>query len=399
MSVSIERSIARLSQDERQHSQAVAEMIRARIAASGGWLAFDAFMELALYAPGLGYYSAGAVKLGARGDFVTAPETSPLFGECLARQCAQVLTATGGGSILEFGAGSGALAASLLETLASLGALPEEYAILEVSADLAERQRARLQRLPEALQRRVRFLSRLPEHPLRGVVIANEVLDALPCERFVVRDRGVRALGVACDANGTFVERETEASERLVRLAQPLVDEFRLAEGYRSEVSSRLKPWVATAGECLQQGVMLLVDYGLPRAQLYHPQRREGTLRCHFRHQAHEDPLILVGLQDISSWVDFTRVADAGAAAGLSLVGFTTQAGFLIGTGIDELLSAAPDEKTRLQRTGEAARLLLPGEMGEAFKVMALGRELNEPLVGFTFQDLAPSLPRIPGTD
>jgi SAM-dependent MidA family methyltransferase len=400
MSVSAERSIlARLSEDERLHSQAVASAIRARITASGGWLAFDAFMDLALYAPGLGYYSAGAVKLGAQGDFVTAPESSRLFGACLARQCAQVLSATGGGRILEFGAGSGALAASVLERLATLGALPAEYAILEVSADLAERQRARLRELPEALRQRVRFLSHLPEHPMRGVLIANEVLDALPCERFVVRAGRVRALGVACDAEGGFVEREGEASEPLVRLAQPLVDEFQLTEGYRSEVCSRLEPWVASAGECLEQGVMLLVDYGLPRAQFYHPQRREGTLRCHFRHRAHEDPLILVGLQDLSSWVDFTRVAQAGEAAGLSLAGFTTQAGFLIGTGIDELLGEAADEKTRVQRTGEAARLLLPGEMGEAFKVMALARELHEPLRGFSFQDRVPSLSRIPETD
>jgi SAM-dependent MidA family methyltransferase len=392
MTVSAERSmLALLSEAERQHSSALADVIRTRIAAAGGWLPFDAFMELALYAPGLGYYSAGAVKLGVGGDFVTAPEMSRLFGQCLARQCAEVLAVTGGG-ILEFGAGTGVMAATVMEELAGLDALPDRYAILEVSADLAARQRARIEQLPQMLRQRFLWLTRLPEEPMHGVMLANEVLDALPCARFVVHDTRVRSLGVAMGADGGFIEREAFADELLVRYAQPLVREFQLADGYRSEVCWRIEPWIAGVRQCLEQGAILLIDYGLPRAQYYHPQRIDGTLRCHFKHRAHNDPLILVGVQDISSWVDFTRVAEAGEAAGLELCGFTTQAGFLIGSGIEELLVADADDLTRARRTGEAGRLLLPAEMGEAFKVMALSRGLQKPLRGFTLQDLAHSL-------
>ena len=227
---------------------------------------------------------------------------------------------------------------------------------------------------------------------MRGVVLANEVLDALPCARFVVHDHRVRSLGVAMGPDGGFIEREAFADELLVRYAEPLAREFGLADGYRSEVCWRIEPWISSVRQCLERGAIFLIDYGLPRAQYYHPQRTDGTLRCHFKHRAHNDPLILVGVQDISSWVDFTRVAEAGEAAGLSLCGFTTQAGFLIGSGIEELLGADADEITRARRTGEAGRLLLPAEMGEAFKVMALGRGLARPLRGFTLQDLSPSL-------
>jgi SAM-dependent MidA family methyltransferase len=392
MTTSAERSMrALLSDAEREHSDRLAAHIRARIADAGGWLPFDAFMELALYAPGLGYYSAGAVKLGAGGDFVTAPEVSKLFAQCLARQCAEVLAETGGG-ILEFGAGTGAMAATVLEELATLGALPDQYAILEVSADLAARQRARIAALPESLCQRVVWLDRLPDEAMRGVVLANEVLDALPCARFVAHETRARALGVALDAEGAFIEREGFADQLAVRHAEALVREFKLADGYRSEVCWRIEPWIAGVQQCLAQGALLLIDYGLPRAQYYHPQRTDGTLRCHFKHCAHNDPLILVGVQDISSWVDFTRVAEAGAAVGLTLYGFTTQAGFLIGSGIEELLQADADDITRARRTGEAGRLLLPAEMGEAFKVMALGRGLQRPLRGFALQDLSPSL-------
>jgi SAM-dependent MidA family methyltransferase len=392
MTASAERSmLALLSQAERQHSASLAEFIAARIAAAGGWLPFDSFMELALYAPGLGYYSAGAVKLGVGGDFVTAPEMSRLFGQCLARQCAEVLAMTGG-EILEFGAGTGTMAVTVLEELAALDSLPDRYAILEVSADLTARQRARVEQLPETLRERVVWLTQLPEEPIRGVVLANEVLDALPCARFVVHDTRVRSLGVAMGADGGFIEREGFAGELLARYALPLAREFELADGYRSEVCWRIEPWIAALRQCLQQGAIFLIDYGLPRAQYYHPQRPDGTLRCHFKHRAHNDPLILVGVQDISSWVDFTRVAEAGEAAGLELCGFTTQAGFLIGSGIEELLACDADEITRARRTGEAGRLLLPAEMGEAFKVMALGRGLKGPLRGFTLQDLSSSL-------
>ncbi|HEY5102937.1 MAG TPA: SAM-dependent methyltransferase [Steroidobacteraceae bacterium] len=383
--------LASLSDAEREHSAALARVIRTRIAEAGGWLPFDAFMDLALYAPGLGYYSAGAVKLGVGGDFATAPEMSQLFGQCLARQCAQILSATGGG-ILELGAGTGSMAVTVLEALAELGVLPDQYSILEVSADLAARQRGRLEALPAPLRERVTWIERLPPTPMRGVVLANEVLDALPCARFVVHAKRVRALGVAVDADGGFIEREGFADELLARHAEALVRELKLADGYRSELCWRVEPWLAGVGECLKTGTILLFDYGLPRTHYYHPQRTDGTLRCHFKHRAHNDPFILAGVQDISAWVDFTRVAEAADAAGLGLSGFTTQAAFLLGSGMEEVLGAAADEMTRARRAGEAVRLLLPGEMGEAFKVMALCRDFDEPLRGFALQDLRASL-------
>ena len=451
MTSSVQRSILPpLSADEQQHSAAVAALLREAIVAAGGWLSFERFMELALYAPGLGYYSAGSAKIGSGGDFVTAPEISDLFSRCVARQCAEVLSATGGGEILELGAGTGRMAATVLQSLEAMGALPERYLILEVSADLAERQRERLRALPDGLRRRVVWLDRLPERPVRGVVLANEVLDALPCERFVVSsardlthgsaqpvgvagfgdpfvtesgadvgsataaapgtaggdncgselDAGVGnasivELGVSLDGD-SFVERgrvaqrdsalATAIAALLHELPQPL------PYGYASEICPRLEPWIASVGECLERGLLLLFDYGLPRSHYYHPQRTAGTLLCHFKQFAHDEPYINVGVQDITAWVDFTRVAESAVAAGLDVAGFCTQAAFLLATGIERLIAEASGivEQTRL--AGEARRLLLPGEMGEAFKVMALTRDYEAALGGFALQDLRHSL-------
>jgi SAM-dependent MidA family methyltransferase len=393
------------------------------IAQAGGWLSFERFMELALYAPGLGYYSAGSAKIGSSGDFVTAPEISDLFSRCVARQCAQVLSVTGG-EILELGAGTGRMAAAVLESLAAVGVLPERYSILEVSGDLAERQRERLRALPASLRERVVWLERLPERPLRGVVLANEVLDALPCQRFVVGEvpRGAAGVPGAGDSGAddprrpaegntasvvssvvelgvslqgdSFVERAALPDAALAAACESLLKELPqpLAPGYTSEVCLRLEPWIAGVGDCLERGLLLLFDYGLPRSHYYHPQRANGTLRCHFKQLAHDDPYINVGVQDITAWVDFTRVAEAGHAAGLDVTGFCTQAGFLLATGIESFVAEAVGTVEATRRAGEARRLLMPGEMGEAFKVMALTRDYDAVLDGFTLQDLRHSL-------
>jgi SAM-dependent MidA family methyltransferase len=367
---------------EEEHSNAVARMIRERLASAGGWLPFEAFMELALYAPGLGYYSAGGAKIGAGGDFTTAPEVSDLFSACVARQCADLLEQTRG-SILELGAGTGRMAAKVLETLASLGRLPERYAILEVSADLRDRQRVRIEQLPEALKKRVVWFDRLPSKPWRGVMLANEVLDALPCHRILVRGGAAHSLGVVADAKGAFHEEERPADEALgtawKRLARELP--YELPDEYRTELCLRVEPWIGSLADSLESGAMLLFDYGLPRAHYYHPQRSDGTLRCHYKQRVHNDPFINVGVQDITAWVDFTRVAEAGDAAGLQVRGFATQAAFLLGLGIEGLV-----RDTR--QASEARQLLMPGEMGEAFKVMALARDFDAPLSGFSVQDL-----------
>jgi SAM-dependent MidA family methyltransferase len=410
MTSSVPRSILPpLSPDEQQHSTGVAAAIHEAITAAGGWLSFERFMELALYAPGLGYYSAGSAKIGTSGDFVTAPEVSDLFSRCVARQCAQVLSATGG-EILELGAGTGRMAVTILESLATEGVLPERYCILEVSADLAERQRERLRSLPAALRERVVWLDRLPEHRVRGVVLANEVLDALPCRRFVVStgeldaaaraggvagsaDDAVLELGVAVDGD-RFVERAAAPDAALANAFEALRRELPqpLPYGYKSEMCLRLEAWIAGIGERLERGLILLFDYGLPRSHYYHPQRVSGTLRCHFKQLAHDDPYVNVGVQDITAWVDFTRVAEAAVAADLDVTGFCTQAAFLLATGIERLAAEADGIVEQTRRAGEARRLLLPGEMGEAFKVMALTRGYDAAPGGFALQDLRHSL-------
>src|SRR5215469_16791813 len=385
-------SLPQPSADERAHSEAATELIRAELTAAFGWLSFERFMELALYAPGLGYYSAGSAKLGAGGDFVTAPESSDLFSRCLARQCAEVL-AVAGGEILELGAGSGRMAAVLLSELEALGVLPERYAILEVSADLAARQRERLAQLPPSLRERVVWLERLPERALHGVMIANEVADALPCRRFTLTESGVSELGVALaegDPRHDFRDAPHPPDAALARACEEIFTALPepLPEGYTSEVCLRLAPWINTLGAHLAHGALLVCDYGLPRRHYYHPQRVSGTLRCHYRHLAHADPYLNVGVQDITAWVDFTRVADAALAAGLEVSGFATQAAFLLGLGVEGLVAEAGAGIERTRLAGEARRLIMPEEMGEAFKMMALSRELDIPLAGFALQDL-----------
>jgi SAM-dependent MidA family methyltransferase len=378
-----------MTPDEQRHSAAVAAHIRSELAAAGGWLDFERFMDLALYAPGLGYYSAGSWKLGGGGDFVTAPEVSDLFSLCVAAQCAEVLAATGG-EILELGAGTGRMAATILSALDAQGAPPGRYSILEVSGDLAARQRTRLDALPPRLRERVVWLERLPEAPLRGVILANEVVDALPVRRFTVSGGTVRELGVALGESGTLQAAAGPADAALARACEGMFGSppRNLPEGYTSEVSLRLSPWIFALGACLERGAVLLLDYGLPRAHYYHPQRIAGTLRCHFHQRAHDDPFINLGVQDITAWVDFTRAAEGATVAGLEVAGFATQAAFLLALGLERRVAAAADEVSRARLAGEARRLIMPEEMGEAFKAMALTRAYEAPLLGFTLQDL-----------
>jgi SAM-dependent MidA family methyltransferase len=380
-----------LSAAEQEHSERLAALIATELAASHGWLSFERFMELALYAPGLGYYSAGSAKLGPGGDFVTAPEVSDLFSRCIARQCAEVLLHTGG-EVLEIGAGTGRVAAAVLTELDARRSLPERYAILEVSADLAQRQRERLGQLPPALSERVVWLERLPA-PLRGVILANEVCDALPCRRFRCQRGGIRELGVVLDAvtgSISFADGEQPADAALTSAYQEICSSLpeALPPGYTSEVCLRAGPWIASLAASLGQGLLLLCDYGLPRRHYYHPQRISGTLRCHYKQRAHEDPYINLGVQDITAWVDFSRIAAAGLAAGLEVSGFANQAAFLLGCGIEQLVEQAAGVPARTRLAAQARRLIMPEEMGEAFKMMALTRQMDIPLAGFGLQDL-----------
>ena len=372
---------------QQAHVEAMHTALRRYIIEHGGWIGFDEYLEQVLYAPGLGYYSAGATKLGAVGDFTTAPEISPLFGACIARQCAPFLQSDG--ELLELGAGSGALAEVMLQRLASLDALPARYLILEVSADLKDRQRTLLSRLPVELYERVQWLDALPK-ALRGVIVANEVADALPFQCFAATSAGYAERGVALGGAGQpeWAERAASVSllAELKRLEASLGRPFEA--GYRGELCLRAGPWMAALAGALESGGILLFDYGFGRSEYYHPQRRRGTLRCHYRHRAHEDPFLYPGLQDISAWVDFTRIAESASDAGLEIAGYCTQAAFLLGAGIHAELAIERTPLAQARAASGAQTLLMPGEMGESFKAMLLTRGPMPEMPAFALQDM-----------
>ena len=366
--------------DARAHSERLTALIRAEIAAAGGALDFARYMELALYAPGLGYYSAGATKFGADGDFITAPELGFVFARCLARALAPTLRETRG-DILELGPGSGALAAELLAELERLDALPGRYRLLERSADLRERQRALIaQRCPH-LEKLTEWLDVPPEQPWRGALVANEVIDALPVRRFALRADGLHACAIGVDAGGCLVEREIPADASLARALTAVLGSRvdALPRPYKSEVCLLLAPWFAEVTRSLERGGAWFIDYGYARDEYYARERREGTLRCHYRHRAHDDPLFWPGLQDITAWVDFDALTAAAVAAGFKADGNMTQAEFLISHGLEsvfgEAFALAPDEAAKYRLAQEVKQLTLPGEMGERFRVLRFCRD------------------------
>jgi len=356
------------------HSARVAEYIRQRIIAAGGSISFAEYMQHALYAPRLGYYTAGSEKFGAAGDFVTAPEVSSVFGRVVARQCAEVFAEVEQGAVLEFGAGSGKLAADILRALAEFDALPERYAILEVSADLRERQERFLKsEIPEQFDRCV-WVAGLPDEH-KGVIIANEVLDALPVERFARRDKGIRQICVGIEADG-FVLVERPAPEILAdSVAQVEADLGHvLPVGFVSEISLGAPGWIAGIASVLRHGMAFIADYGVSRREYFAVDRSAGWLRCHFRHRAHDDALILPGIQDLTAWVDFSALAGAAVDNGLDVAGYVTQAQFLLGGGLEkefENFTELPLD-AQLKLSGQVKLLTLPEEMGENFKCLGL---------------------------
>ena len=374
-------------------AQNVADALLARICdeidASGGFLDFARYMELALYAPGLGYYSAGARKFGAGGDFVTAPEISPLFSRCLARSCADVLHRLGDGEVLEVGAGSGMMAAGMLRELGAQDAVPRRYSILERSADLRVRQRATLaDAAPEWLDR-VHWIDAPPSDAWNGVLVANEVLDAWPVTVFGRHGGMVVEYGVGrCGDRLTWLERT--ADEDLRERVAAWAAEYAWPDNYRSELNRALPMWLAALTANMRRGAALFIDYGYARHEYYSAERAQGTLLCHYRHRAHDEPLLLPGLQDITAHVDFTAVAEAAQTAGLALGGYTAQAHFLLDAGIERMLAEALPDATRdyLRLTAQAKTLLLPGEMGERFKAILLKRAFDGEVSGFRGRDL-----------
>jgi SAM-dependent MidA family methyltransferase len=377
-------------QTSRRQSERLLELIAERIDQAGGRLPFDQYMELALYAPGLGYYSAGSRKFGEQGDFITAPETSSLFARCLARQCHQVLAEIGGGDLLEFGAGSGVLAADLLEELALLESLPDRYFIIEVSADLKARQKTLLQQRLPGLLDRIYWLDDFPEWGFKGVVIANEVLDAMPVHRFRVKQDRVQEQYIEI-ADERLRSVWGEASPTLLSEVGGLLERRAgLPVGFESERNLRATPWLQALAERFAAGLMLIIDYGYNEAEYYHPQRDRGTLMCHYRHRAHADPLFSPGLQDVTAHVDFTHLAEAALTTGLAVCGYATQAFFLMGCGLERLLAESDPEdvQTHLKLMQGVKHLTLPSEMGERFKVLGLSCGLEIRPIGFSLQDM-----------
>ena len=375
------------------HSRQLAELIIDEIKQQGGKIPFIRYMELILHAPALGYYSAGAHKIGAAGDFITAPEISPLFSQCIARQCQQVLQGIGGGEILEVGAGSGAMACELLRELERLECLPDRYYILDLSADLRQRQRDHLQQEVPQLMARIQWLDALPANGFKGVVLANELLDAMPVHlvRFDPEHPVERYVGwdgerfIWCDGEMSDARLTAATAHIINECGAELFD-----ADYISEVNLAATDWVETIAAMLEQGVILLIDYGFPRHEYYIPERREGTVMCHYRHQAHSDPLILPGLQDVTAHVDFTAIAECAVAAGLDVAGYTSQAHFLLGSGLMALLAESAEKTSREEQVIQAQaikRLTMPHEMGELFKVIALSRDIEPGLIGFSMLD------------
>ncbi|MDR1076247.1 MAG: SAM-dependent methyltransferase [Xanthomonadaceae bacterium] len=377
-----------------RHSERLERRIRNEIVAAGGAIPFSRFMELSLYAPGLGYYSAGSIKFGEAGDFVTAPELGPLFAATVANAVAPVLQALGTEArFLELGGGGGAFAETVLKRLLALDALPSTYAILEPSADLRERQRERLQtHLTPPVFDLVQWVDRPFEEDWNGVLFANEVLDALPTPRFLIRDGEVYEETVRLDGEGRFVRGEQPGDALLIAAVRHIERYLGnvLPEGYRSEVLLQLPYWIQAVAGGLRSGAMLFVDYGYSRREYYLPERDDGTVRAFYRHRGHENLYLWPGLQDLTASVDFTALAEAGTHAGFDLSGYCTQANFLLGNGIDGLLTEAEsrtDEVGRVQFRQEAKKLLMPDAMGERFQVMGFARDV-ELEVAFLIGDL-----------
>ena len=369
--------------EEQQHSQQLCELIHHDIKLQGGWIPFSRFMELALYAPGLGYYSAGASKFGAAGDFITAPELSPLFGRTMARQLADIMTLSAP-HILELGAGSGKLALDILTELERLAQLPVTYSILEVSADLRNRQQALLLKHLPHLAARLHWLDALPEQ-ISGAVIANEVLDALPVHLVRWSDTRVFERGVASKGSNFIWEERLPENAPLLELAQ----QINVPDDYLSEISLTARGLVSSMCERMNSGAMLFIDYGFGAREYYHPQRSTGTLMCHYRHHSHDDPFFLVGLQDITAHVDFTAIAESAIDHGAHLLGYTSQAHFLINGGILNLIQDVSPDNVReyIPLAAQIQKLTSPAEMGELFKVIAFGKGIDAPLRNFLSGD------------
>lgn len=351
-----------------------------------GEISFAEFMQQALYSAEFGYYSKGLSKFGSTGDFVTAPELSPLFAQTLALQCEEILKELADAHLFEFGAGSGRLCVDLLRQLEKVQCLPASYLIMEISDNLRQRQQALVQQEIPHLAPIVHWLDSWPTTPFNGIVIANEVLDAMPVHRFLFQNGHFYESMLSLNQNGDLIEQfkpcadprlQTYLEETLLALDSP----------YLSEVNLFINGWIEQCAQMLSSGVIFLIDYGFPRHEYYHPDRKQGTVMCHYQHKAHTNPLIHIGQQDITAHVDFTHVAEAAEAAGLMISGYTNQAAFLLSAGLLSLLENLSDERELFKAKQAIKQLTHPSEMGELFKVMALSKNLDRDFRGFQLHD------------
>lgn len=384
-------SLPAMSAQQAQFSAALQSIIRNEIAVQGGIISFEQYMQLALYHPELGYYTSTLSKLGADGDFITSPEVSALFGRCLANACEQALSAMTDSVLIEVGAGTGKLAADILLELEKRNSLPVAYWIIELSADLQQRQREHLQAEAPHLLSRVQWHSSLPEQPVNAMVIANEVLDAMPVHRFHVDD-AIHCIGVSwSETRQRFESSLMEADGELKTAVESVYKVYgaHWPNGYESELSLVQPAWIKSLASSLDSGLMLLIDYGYGRPEYYQPQRSQGTLMCHYQHRAHSNPFTHIGQQDITAYVDFTRIAEAAVSAGMQLGGYSTQCGFLLENGLENMVPDAEKVSVTdmLKFSQQVKTLTMPTEMGERFKVMALTKNLSLELPGFTLQD------------
>jgi SAM-dependent MidA family methyltransferase len=373
-----------------QHSCAVKNMICSEITTAGGWIPFARYMELAIYSPGMGYYCSGTTKFGCAGDFVTAPEISSLFGRAIAQQAIQIIEGVGEdiGDILEFGAGTGKLALDILLELENLNRLPQHYFILEVSGELQEQQNKLFKKFAPHLLSRVQWLENLPTK-FKGLILANEVLDAMPVHLVVWRDNSIFERGVVWSGKRFEWSDHLLVEGELFKIAQEIIPRASFnnnnIDTYISEINLSVRGFIRSLANILQKGTIVLIDYGFGRNEYYHYQRSRGTLMCHYRHYAHDDPFYFPGLQDITSHVDFTAITDVATGEGLELLGYASQAQFLINCGITEILAQIPVENTGdyLPMSNQVQKLVSPAEMGELFKVIALGKDTQQSLIGF----------------
>lgn len=402
-------SLSKLPQptlEECQHSLQLLTQIIQEINLTGP-ITFARFMELALYAPHLGYYRSGLQKFGKTGDFITAPELSPFFSKCVAKQCQQILTHfSSPGDILEFGPGSGIMAKEIITELAKLHTLPRHYYLLELSAELKHRQQLYLQQqLPEFFHL-FTWLEQLPQKPINGIILANEVVDAMPVHKFCWQQDQLYEYCVAVNSNQyhsvapmqtpQFMQStplcwqiNPSHSEMLSQRVNEIQVNLRHLPYYSSEINLMLPSWIASLADCLNQGLILIIDYGFPEHEYYHCDRNEGTIMCHYRHHGHSNPLIFPGIQDMTAHVDFTAIARAAIRNGLTVAGFTHQAGFLLNCGLDQYVSHYLEankinETSHFNIISQIKMLTSPSEMGELFKTIALTKNIQEPLLGFS---------------